>query len=365
MWDDYPATYREAEATRLARAARAGECASVVGLSGAGKSNLLGFVAHRADADGVAFALVDGNRLREPTADGLFALAARAVAAHAPAAEMPAGANGGDALERAVDAFFASRRARMLCMLIDRFDAPAAHAGPALFGYLRALRDTHKYRLSFVTATRRPLDPKTEFAELVFANTLWLGCLAESDARWSVARYASRQGLGWDEGVATALIGLTRGYPSLLRAACEAYADLGPSARGPAIAEHPAVRARVEEFWGDAPSDEEIARSGLTDLPLLYRGRPARPAPPPYDTNTLTAKELILLRYFESRPGQVCEKDAIIVAVWTEDKAFVEGIRDESLTQLVRRLREKIEPDPSHPRFVLTVPGRGYRFVPA
>lgn len=360
MWDDYPANYRETDVARLARAACAGECASVVGLSGAGKSNLLGFVANRASVEGVVFALADGNRLREPTADALFALMARAIAADAPAA-----ANGTDALERAIDAFFAARRARALCVLIDRFDAPAAHAGPALFGNLRALRDAHKYRLSFVTATRRPLDPKTEFAELVFANTLWLGCLAEGDARWSVARYAARQGLAWGEGVATALIGLTRGYPSLLRAACEASAELGPSARGPAIAEHPAVRARVEEFWSDAPTDEEIARSGLTDLPLLYRGRPARPAPPTYDTNTLTAKELALLRYFESRPGQVCEKDEIIVAVWTEDKAYVEGIRDESLTQLVRRLREKIEPDPSRPRYVLTVPGRGYRFVSA
>jgi DNA-binding response OmpR family regulator len=30
----------------------------------------------------------------------------------------------------------------------------------------------------------------------------------------------------------------------------------------------------------------------------------------------------------------------------------------------VRRLREKIEPDAAKPRYVHTVPGRGYRFVP-
>jgi len=38
------------------------------------------------------------------------------------------------------------------------------------------------------------------------------------------------------------------------------------------------------------------------------------------------------------------------------------GIRDDSLAQLVRRLREKIEPDAAAPKHILTVPGRGYRF---
>jgi hypothetical protein len=50
-------------------------------------------------------------------------------------------------------------------------------------------------------------------------------------------------------------------------------------------------------------------------------------------------------------------------AVWSEDRVYSRGVRDDSLAQLVRRLREKIEPDPAHPRFILTVPGRGYRYV--
>jgi len=56
-----------------------------------------------------------------------------------------------------------------ICLLFDRFDA--------LFGMddfytiasnLRALRDDFKYSLTFVTATRRPLDADTEIAELFF-----------------------------------------------------------------------------------------------------------------------------------------------------------------------------------------------------
>jgi DNA-binding response OmpR family regulator len=54
----------------------------------------------------------------------------------------------------------------------------------------------------------------------------------------------------------------------------------------------------------------------------------------------------------------------LIRAVWPEDRIFERGIRDDSLAQLVRRLREKIEPLPSTPRHIHSVPGRGYRFTP-
>jgi two-component system KDP operon response regulator KdpE len=60
----------------------------------------------------------------------------------------------------------------------------------------------------------------------------------------------------------------------------------------------------------------------------------------------------------------VCEKDDLIRAAWPEDRAFLEGLRDDSLAQLVRRLRKKIEPDPSNPRHIHTIPGRGYRYRP-
>ena len=58
----------------------------------------------------------------------------------------------------------------------------------------------------------------------------------------------------------------------------------------------------------------------------------------------------------------MCEKDDLIRAVWPEDALYERGIRDDSLAQVVRRLREKIEADPSAPQYIQTVPGRGYRF---
>ena len=48
VWEAYPSGYRAGEVAALRCAARAGECSAVIGLSGAGKSNLLGFLAYRA-----------------------------------------------------------------------------------------------------------------------------------------------------------------------------------------------------------------------------------------------------------------------------------------------------------------------------
>ena len=64
-WEEYPATYREREVQTLLSAVRAGESASLVGLSGAGKSNVMGFLAHRVSLPDHRFALVDCNRLTE------------------------------------------------------------------------------------------------------------------------------------------------------------------------------------------------------------------------------------------------------------------------------------------------------------
>lgn len=75
----------------------------------------------------------------------------------------------------------------------------------------------------------------------------------------------------------------------------------------------------------------------------------------------LTAHEDRLLSFFLESSGEICAKDALMHAVWP-DEALVEGIRDDRLAQLIKRLREKIEPDSSAPTYIQTIRGRGYRF---
>lgn len=354
-WDAYPPDYRAEETRAIAAAIAAGECVSVVGLSGSGKSNLMGFLAQRVSVAGCRLTLLDCNRLPEHTPPALLRLI-RCALREEQAGDCPPFADELGALERVIAQALAG--VSVLALLLDRFDALPADAMPAIAGNLRALRDAHKFQLSFVIATRRPLPPRSELAELFYANTLWLGPLSERDARWNVARFAARRGAQWDEDTARRIIALSQGYPSMLRAVCEAHAA-GAALTVESLLAHPAVAARIEEFWADQPSDEALRRSRLLDHPLLMANRP-----PVFDTTALTAKENLLLSYFLAHPNVVCEKDDLIRAVWPEDKVYQQGIRDDSLAQLVRRLREKIEPNPSAPRFVHTVPGRGYRFTP-
>ena len=124
--------------------------------------------------------------------------------------------------------------------------------------------------------------------------------------------------------------------------------------------EYTDFRKRVDEFWTDQPSSDDLRLSRLTNHPLLSAAR----ATSAIDTTQLTAKENLLWEYFLAHPEQVCEKDDLIRAVWPEDRIFERGIRDDSLAQIIRRLREKIEPDPSCPNHIHTVPGRGYRYLP-
>jgi len=354
-WDDYPSTYRTEVVERIARATQAGDSVALLGLSGAGKSNVLGFIAHRRTVEPAsphhAYLLVDCNRLPEPTASALFRAMRRAL----NQASTPQPTDEFEALEVSLDAYLAG--AQQVTFLLDRFDDVVSDADRILFNRLRAVRDAHKYALTYVTGTRHLLTGRSELSELLYAHTIWLGPLNASDARWNVARFTGRRGVTWTEDVMTKVIELSRGYPSLLRACAEAYAD-GCALEVEALVAYPAVRRRCDEFWSDQPSDDEIKSSGLANHPLLAHGRT-----PVFNTSQLTAKEHALLAFLQSRVGQVCEKDDIIRAVWPEDKVISHGIRDDSLAQLVRRLREKVEPDAASPRYILTVAGRGYRFA--
>jgi DNA-binding response OmpR family regulator len=73
----------------------------------------------------------------------------------------------------------------------------------------------------------------------------------------------------------------------------------------------------------------------------------------------LTAREFDLLWFLASHPRQVFSRDQLMNGVWGYQAALDTG----TVTVHVRRLREKIETDPSRPRFLETVWGVGYRFV--
>lgn len=71
----------------------------------------------------------------------------------------------------------------------------------------------------------------------------------------------------------------------------------------------------------------------------------------------LTAKEFEILKLFMTNPRKVFTKNQIFSSVWNEDY-----MGDENTVMVhIRRLREKIEKDPSNPRYIQTVWGIGYK----
>jgi DNA-binding response OmpR family regulator len=73
----------------------------------------------------------------------------------------------------------------------------------------------------------------------------------------------------------------------------------------------------------------------------------------------LTAKEFDLLWFLASHQRRVFSRDQLMDRVWGYEAALDTG----TVTVHVRRLREKIEDEPSRPRFLETVWGVGYRFA--
>lgn len=71
----------------------------------------------------------------------------------------------------------------------------------------------------------------------------------------------------------------------------------------------------------------------------------------------LTAKEFHILKLFVSNPGRVFTKAQIYSQVWADDYYGDENV----INVHMRRLREKIEDDPSHPEFIKTLWGIGYK----
>jgi len=74
----------------------------------------------------------------------------------------------------------------------------------------------------------------------------------------------------------------------------------------------------------------------------------------------LTAREFDLLWFVASHPQRVFSREQIMRRVWGYSSALDTG----TVTVHVRRLREKVEDEPSRPRHLETVWGVGYRFSP-
>jgi DNA-binding response OmpR family regulator len=121
-----------------------------------------------------------------------------------------------------------------------------------------------------------------------------------------------------------------------------------------------AAHLRTARERSGGASREGPARLAFRGLVIdLAERRVSRPA----GEVNLTHTEFDLLSCLARNAGQVVSRQRIMDAVW----GFGHPLDTRVIDVHVRNLRRKIEDDPSHPRYILAVPGVGYRFagVPA
>ena len=448
-WHDFPATYRAEEVAQILSWIGAQESGAIIGGSGAGKSNLVGFLTQRADVTGayldgagetVVFLLFDINSLPLlnsvyfyrgmfqtllEAADRLPAqLQAKVEALDRPDVNWADSFVALSALQRGQRIFVEEAGMRLVWML-DRFDEACRTLEAQVFNSLRSLRDQMKGRVNYVIATRHPLTRLRdtteidEFFELIAANTCWVGPMVRRDGEWIAAQMAARLNTEFAAAVVDRMLTVTGGLPAFLKAVTIVVAnepcDLNqtPDAWAQELLQRNEFDRGCREIWNDLSDDQQQALSSLAQgLPIAdagleaslrmrgllnstrmesgaaifspifaayVRGRLSRSAEPQgglsidprtqdvYRDGTplaspLTRHEHLLLSYFLAHANEICSKDELMAAVWPDD-LVVDGIRDDRLAQLVKRLREKVEPQPANPVHVLTVRGRGYRFV--
>ncbi|MFY1636406.1 response regulator transcription factor [Solwaraspora sp. WMMB335] len=114
------------------------------------------------------------------------------------------------------------------------------------------------------------------------------------------------------------------------------------------------VLRRAGAVAGPASGEPAVVRDG--DLTLDTRRRAARLGGTDL---ALTTREFDLLLYLVRHPARAFRREELLAEVWGWN------FGDQStVTVHVRRLREKIEPDPARPQRIVTVWGVGYRYEP-
>jgi DNA-binding response OmpR family regulator len=124
------------------------------------------------------------------------------------------------------------------------------------------------------------------------------------------------------------------------------------------------LRARVKallrrsQLAGALPAPERPVEVRQADLAIHLEKRRVTLRGKPVE---LTAKEFDLLALFACNPGKPYNREQLLNQVWGYSYTGYEH----TVNSHINRLRAKIEADPSHPRYIITVWGFGYRFADA
>jgi DNA-binding winged helix-turn-helix (wHTH) protein len=314
------------------------------------------------------------------------------------------------ALKEAID-YLCLEKGLKIVFLFDRFEEYVPSVTSEFFGNLRTLRARAKYKFSVIFSLNRPLEDILEpeqladFYEYVASNHVYLSIRDVVTTGFRVAYIEKITGKKVPDSIMSDVLTETGGMGKLVKLSVEA------------LLSNPSQDRKLEEFLFSQksiqsalidvcrslnPSEQAVLIKGKYEeseeieylkcigivsdhkmqIPLFeqhistHRNQPLSKKSITYDIATnkiksgdtvlsdqLTASEFKLLAYLIQNAEQVVEREDIINIVWSSVKSTA-GITDQAVDQLVFRLRRKIEEDPNHPTHLLTVKGRGFRFMP-
>jgi hypothetical protein len=308
-----------------------------------------------------------------------------------------------------------------LVVILDEFDDVFSGLPPWPFRQLRALRDALGDQLVYVTGTSRGLerlraDAEThEFRELFHLHTMVLRPLSKVDAIRLVAHLAAKQGSVPNNEQEALTVRLAGGHPGLLECLCSMASQGGPEsvtlakAEMPELSEQEPIQMECRQLWGELEQEERDGllaflgggRAALDEsrqlalktkgLLVTAEGGVAAVFSPLFEaflrtelrrprgvassgvrcnletgqiwsddheiTLSLSDPQRRLVRFLYQSGGAICTYDQIAEEVW----GVGEGVTPGAIYELVKRVRQKVEPDWREPCYVVTVPGEGYR----
>ncbi len=304
-----------------------------------------------------------------------------------------------------------------IVFLMDEADAAVSEAPASFFRTLKALRDEYKYRVRYlislrdeIARIREDIDEIESFYEHVTLHVFYIGPYTPEDAARVLDALLERHKQTWPPQLTRHIIEVSGGHPGLLR---ELHAWVTHTER--ALPEQVDVLLQESQIWEECVRlwqslrrDEQqalyqIANHGnLTGIPievvhilsakgLITVEHPsARIFSPLFAAFArqhaagveqgikiqggrvwvdgreinLTRSELRLLEYLVHHAGEVCNREDLIRYIYREEYNATGGdIADMRLDSLIYRLREKVEPDRRHPRYILTIRGRGFKYA--
>jgi len=310
-------------------------------------------------------------------------------------------------LKKAID-YLAIEKELTIVLLFDRFEHYIPEIEEQFFLNLRILRNRAKYRFSCVFSMNRPLEEvlevstMSEFYEYIESHMVYLRLYDASGIQFRFGYTEKVTEKSVSDNAKEEIIALTGGHGKLARLAHEALLtqDSPPENIHDFLKNAASIKTALLDLWNFltpseqhyiknlAPSSESalylenigLIREKALTIPLFKEFvqnidlSEVRVFSYNTETNeickgnepisdTLSPSEFRLLRYLILHPEVVVEKEELINAVWNDSKTQ-EGVTDQALDQIIYRLRKKIENDPNNPVHLLTIKGRGVRFVP-